>query len=391
MTQPMTQHDGLSDDENDEADTETSNRIILPVPWGRLIPVADQGCIHELSPKIKTGDTNNLDVHMIGRNHTCDVVVSDNRISGYHCRIYRCVEGTRSILRRAFTVFVEDMSSNGTFVNKMKLAKHEPWVLSNGDEVALVSPKKDVSGASVFIFVDLSGKRTAQEAASLSSYALKATVPPPARSLTTAATDSRRRLEVDYSILEELGSGAIGKVYRAIERKSGKSWAVKVVSLRQVELSRSAALDDLLHEARMLRTICHPGIVSVRDVYCSESAFSLVMQLVEGGDLFDRIMQRRFYPEDDARGVLRNLLSALSYLHSRSIAHRDIKPENILLRSSQSHVDVLLSDFGLAKVAALGVGCKTFCGTPQYLAPEVMRQQVHEASTGYDGPAADIW
>lgn len=103
----------------------------------------------------------------------------------------------------------------------------------------------------------------------------------------------------------------------------------------------------------MLRNVSHPAIVSIRDAYKEEMFLAIIMQLVEGGDLFDRILKRKKYPEDDARDVMTNLLSALAYLHARGIAHRDIKPENILLRSTDSDVDVLLTDFGLAKGKAV--------------------------------------
>lgn len=371
-TQPMTQLDNQSDEEEEEDDDD--------VPWGKLIPLAaDPDVEHLLRAKpsvvgASAGDID-VDVHSIGRNEACDVVVRDSRISGFHCRIYRRSSG---YLGR--TAYVEDCSSNGTFLNRKKLPKREPFALCNGDHLALVSPKKDPERLALFVFVDLAGKVNTEGGNQLG------------RTLTTAATDSRRRLETDYDIRDEIGSGAIGKVYRAVERKTGTLWAVKIVALRHFALSNAVSLDDMLHEARMLHKICHPGIVSVHDVYSSENAFSLVMQLVQGGDLFDRILKRGRYPENDARGVMRNLLSALTYLHDRSIAHRDIKPENILLRSSRSDVDVLLTDFGLAKHAAVH-DCRTFCGTPQYLAPEVLSLRAGRGSSEdhYDGAAADIW
>lgn len=220
-----------------------------------------------------------------------------------------------------------------------------------------------------------------------------------ARSLTVAAQAQDRKLDDDYDLREELGSGSLGKVYRAVDRRTGEHWAVKIVSTRQFSMDKSFSLDELLGEARMLRTVSHPAIVSVRDAYSSPEAFAIVMQLVEGGDLFDRVVRKGSYPEAAARGLLRAVLGALSYLHARGIVHRDIKPENILLRRRDDDVDALLTDFGLAKHAG-SLACSTFCGTPQYLAPEVMDQQNAPQGTastarlrdrGYDGAAADIW
>ena len=107
----------------------------------------------------------------------------------------------------------------------------------------------------------------------------------------------------------------------------------------------------------MLRNLSHPAIVKVCDAYNEVDSFAIVMQLVEGGDLFDRVIKRGRYPEPDARDAMRHLLSALAYLHALGIAHRDVKPENILLRTLDSDVDVLLTDFGLAKGAAVLEAC----------------------------------
>jgi serine/threonine protein kinase len=92
-------------------------------------------------------------------------------------------------------------------------------------------------------------------------------------------------------------------------------------------------------------------------------------------------MECNRYSEDSAREVMKKLLSAVSYLHANNIIHRDLKPENILLVSASSDTDVILTDFGLAK-RANQEGLKTFCGTPQYFAPEV-RTCVHSCTTSY--------
>jgi hypothetical protein len=112
------------------------------------------------------------------------------------------------------------------------------------------------------------------------------------------------------------------------------------------------------------------------------------MELVAGGDLFDRIVQQQRYSEVDARRVMRRLLSALHYLHqTKNIVHRDLKPENILC-ASPTHVK--LADFGLAKIIQSD-GLKTFCGTPQYFAPEVLQRRTTVSGSGRYGKPADMW
>jgi len=303
-------------------------------------------------------------------------------------------------------VYLEDTSSNGTFLNKSKLKRRERRHLSTGDELTFLSPKILEARRTAYMYVSLSDDTIPKVVTHPDERA-------PERSLTLAVSCTNRNLETDYELREELGSGSIGKVYRAIERTTDKAFAAKIISTRQFAFERSFSASDLLQEARMLRNVSHPAIVTVRDAYSEDASFAIIMQFVEGGDLFDRIVKRKKYPERDARDVMSHLLSALAYLHARGIAHRDIKPENILLRTAKSDVDVLLTDFGLAKGTAVEFqrsflfslihlkiflqvgphGCRTFCGTPQYLAPEVMERQNEDdlALGGYDGAAADIW
>jgi serine/threonine protein kinase len=99
------------------------------------------------------------------------------------------------------------------------------------------------------------------------------------------------------------------------------------------------------------------------------------MEMSSGGDLFDRVVKKKHYPEHEAKKVMTQILQAMAYLHEKNIAHRDIKPENILLVSKHSDVDIKLTDFGLAKKVDESGKMKTFCGTPQYFAPEVLQRR----------------
>mmetsp|Transcript_15054 Transcript_15054/g.46759 ORF Transcript_15054/g.46759 Transcript_15054/m.46759 type:complete len:487 (+) Transcript_15054:58-1518(+) len=378
-----------------ENSVEDDQTMFVGDPWGRLAPSSaaqtfgfrshELKCCSSLNFDNSLGKALELDIYTVGRNPKCDVVIDDSRVSGCHCRIYRTWE-IRPGLSSRLLPYVEDTSSNGTFVNKNKLKRRERRLLSSGDELTFLSPKIFEARFTAHVFIYLSP----ESAAIMSEQGMRTY-----RSLTLAATASDRNLEKDFQLCEEIGSGTIGKVYRAISRASGQFFAAKIIPTRRFAFQRTFSAADLLEEARMLRNLCHPAIVSVHDAYNEADSFAIVMQLVEGGDLFDRIVKRGRYPESDARDTMRNLLSALAYLHARGIAHRDVKPENILLRTRYSDVDVLLTDFGLAKGAAVGShGCRTFCGTPQYLAPEVMEHQIgidSMPSGGYDGAAADMW
>jgi len=317
--------------------------------WARLTPfytstdgLKTYDLVSRACLKSEIPEDSEIDIYTIGRNQKCDVVIDDSRVSGYHCRIFRAWEN-RPGLTSQLLPYIEDLSSNGTFVNKIKLKRQERRLLSSGDELTFLSPKIQESRFTAHVFVNVSHSNTT----------MAPQHGPTCRSLTLAAAAPDRHLEADYQLCEELGSGTIGKVYRAVNRVTGQAFAAKIIPTRKFAFQRSFSFSDLLQEARMLRNLSHPAIVSVHDAYKDVDSFAIVMQLVEGGDLFDRVVKRGHYPESDARDTMVHLLSALAYLHARGIAHRDVKPENILLRTKFSDVDVLLTDFGLAKGAAV--------------------------------------
>lgn len=109
---------------------------------------------------------------------------------------------------------------------------------------------------------------------------------------------------------------------------------------------------------------------------------------MSGGELFDRIIARGRYPEEAARAVVGQVLDALVFMHDRNVVHRDIKPENILLVSADDDTTVKVTDFGLASFIGES-GLKTYCGTPQYFAPEVLARR-SEGASNY-GAASDLW
>jgi serine/threonine protein kinase len=209
-----------------------------------------------------------------------------------------------------------------------------------------------------------------------------------------------RRVQEEYDIRDVLGSGTMGEVRRALHRRTGEAVAIKMIPIQRNTIgiptnhamfmaSNTSTTLEIEMEAEMLRKLQHPYIVKLIDVYTCPQAVYLVMEIVQGGDLFDRIVQKGHYSERDSRRVMRRLLAAVHYLHNDfGLVHRDLKPENILLTSSSSDIDVKLTDFGLAKPDG---NLKTFCGTPQYFAPEVLRRRHTVKGNGRYGKQADMW
>uniref|UniRef100_A0A2I3T4J2 calcium/calmodulin-dependent protein kinase n=1 Tax=Pan troglodytes TaxID=9598 RepID=A0A2I3T4J2_PANTR len=129
--------------------------------------------------------------------------------------------------------------------------------------------------------------------------------------------------------------------------------------------------------------IKHENIVALEDIYESPNHLYLVMQ-VSGGELFDRIVEKGFYTEKDASTLIRQVLDAVYYLHRMGIVHRDLKPENLLYYSQDEESKIMISDFGLSKMEGKGDVMSTACGTPGYVAPEVLAQKPYSK-------AVDCW
>uniref|UniRef100_A0A665TXV6 Calcium/calmodulin-dependent protein kinase IGb n=1 Tax=Echeneis naucrates TaxID=173247 RepID=A0A665TXV6_ECHNA len=171
--------------------------------------------------------------------------------------------------------------------------------------------------------------------------------------------------------------GAFSEVYMVKEKKTGKMFAMKCVKKKQ---KRDLNLEN---EITVLRRIQHDNVVGMEDFYESRTHYYLVMQLVSGGELFDRILDRGVYSEKDASRVIQQVLQAVSYLHQNGIVHRDLKPENILYYSQEENSKIMISDFGLSKMVDNGI-MSTACGTPGYVAPEVLAQKPYSK-------AVDCW
>jgi calcium/calmodulin-dependent protein kinase I len=137
-------------------------------------------------------------------------------------------------------------------------------------------------------------------------------------------------------------------------------------------------------EVCILKRIRHPNIIQLFEMYEMENKIYLVMELITGGELFDEIVGRGTFHERDAAKVVQKILKAIEYLHMMGIVHRDLKPENLLLSDRSKNPEVKISDFGLSKIFNETQLMRTACGTPGYVAPEVLKRQ------GY-GNEVDMW
>jgi len=174
----------------------------------------------------------------------------------------------------------------------------------------------------------------------------------------------------EYDVREVLGKGSFATVKRANCRADGTSWAVKIIDKTKLNKDDEEALKV---EVEILQRVDHTNIVKLRQVFDTPRVFYMVMELMTGGELFDRIVEKEKYTEAEARAVLYKLATAIKYCHDMGIVHRDLKPENLLYSSKAADAEIKVADFGLAKLLKESDMMATACGTPGYVAPEILQ------------------
>ncbi|OIW21217.1 hypothetical protein TanjilG_31085 [Lupinus angustifolius] len=185
-----------------------------------------------------------------------------------------------------------------------------------------------------------------------------------------------------YELGRLLGHGTFAKVYHAKNLQTGKFVAMKIVG--KEKLIKVGMMEQIKREISAMKMVNHPNIVQLHEVMATKTKIYIAIELVRGGELFDKVAKGRL-KEDEARLYFQQLISAVDFCHSRGVYHRDLKPENLLL---DEEGNLKVTDFGLSTFSEHmrqdGL-LHTTCGTPAYVAPEVIRKN------GYDGAKADIW
>ena len=179
-----------------------------------------------------------------------------------------------------------------------------------------------------------------------------------------------------YTVSKVLGRGAHGEVRLGFRIPDLDRFAIKIITRGTCStISETASSSDaVLNEVKILQSVSHPNVINLVDVIDTPDYLYIVLELAEGGELFDKIIEKTRFNESEAKLHFYQMASAIQYLHSKNICHRDLKPENILLCSQDDENPVIkITDMGLSKLVDLGTVLKTFCGTPQYIAPEVIK------------------
>ncbi|KAH7023289.1 kinase-like domain-containing protein [Ilyonectria destructans] len=294
----------------------------------------------EEAPEKKKAKGSTSGGYLIGRHPECDIVVNDGIVSNRHCLLFTENKGNDTV------AIVEDLSSNGTYVNEAIVGRNQRRELEEQDEIA-------VHGKARFVFRYPKSRQTSG-------------------------------FKQQYTLLEKLGKGHFAEVYLCVEKSTGQRYAVKIFTKHPGVEDRSKT-EGLQQEIGVLMGVSHPNVLCLKDTFNERDRVYLVLELAPEGELFNFIVMKQKLSEDETRKLFLQLFQGIKYLHERNIVHRDIKPENILL--VDKNLSVKLADFGLAKIIGEESFTTTLCGTPSYVAPEILADSKQRKYT----KAVDVW
>lgn len=188
--------------------------------------------------------------------------------------------------------------------------------------------------------------------------------------------------EKHYEIIEKIGTGSFGKVYKVRHFASNQERALKIVNRKLVELQDDE--QEFLKEIEMLYQLDHPNIIKVFEYFIKGSNYYVIQELCNGGELYEQIYYVDSFTETNAASIIYQIVSAVYYLHSMNIVHRDLKPENIMLESkAKDDFSIKLIDFGTANYCYKNKNLNQKVGTSYYIAPEVIMKNYNQK--------CDVW
>ncbi|KAL2587893.1 hypothetical protein GLYMA_13G166100v4 [Glycine max] len=190
-----------------------------------------------------------------------------------------------------------------------------------------------------------------------------------------------RRKIGKYEVGRTIGEGTFAKVKFARNSETGDSVAIKIMA--KTTILQHRMVEQIKREISIMKIVRNPNIVRLHEVLASQTRIYIILEFVMGGELYDKIVQQGKLSENESRRYFQQLIDTVDHCHRKGVYHRDLKPENLLL---DAYGNLKVSDFGLSALTKQGVDLlHTTCGTPNYVAPEVL------SNRGYDGAAADVW
>ncbi|KAJ2546378.1 hypothetical protein EV175_005623 [Coemansia sp. RSA 1933] len=319
----------------------------------------------QLNPLLMARDRLLDDGYTIGRFDDCDITLDRSFISGKHCRLY--MEPAAD--PKKHNLYILDTSTNGTYINDRVLGRGNCTILLHKDRVGFLQTTSalpsDIALEYSVEFTD-ANNHTGNDCPDISSEILRL-----------------------YDFKREIGAGNFAKVWLAIHKQSGMACACKVINKKR-HLFSTGLSKVFEREISIMKQLNHPNIVPLHELQVNRDRIYIFMEYLEGGDLFTYLSDNGSFTETSSRPIFRQICDAVHYLHANRITHRDIKLDNILIKtaSNGSIHSVKIADFGLARAVGDGDLMKTICGTPSYLAPEIICRT--STSTPYSKDV-DMW
>ena len=355
----------------------------------------------------------------IGRHPNCDITIEDKKVSRHHMKIYR---------DESCNYFAEEISKNGCFINDHCMHKGHTRAVKHGDLISLCVPfnqsDEEMKPFAAYIFRITDNKNILERINNFCDkreHKVVAEAPNAGNSIacaldqetvgTSVATSrelpqrassfnhfvSETWVQKHWDMRTVLGRGNFSEVRIGVRVKDGIKLAVKITDkskFSQFQNLRASHL-KLRDEVEILKGLKHQSVVECYGLFETELHLYIIMELVSGGDLFHSILEDGCFVEKEAQRFFLLVCEAVSYLHFQNVVHRDLKPENVLLTSKDRKTMIpKIADFGLSRrIDGKLKELKTFCGTPQYFAPEVIRtfcDRETDLGEGY-GCAVDVW
>ncbi|OWB79602.1 kinase activity protein [[Candida] boidinii] len=378
-------HTNSSKDE--ENDTRLSKKVNFSKPVAVLVSLDPNTIPHIELPRKASSK--------IGRSKKCDIVLKSLDISTVHCEIGASRIENNGVFMDV--IFLKDSSSNGTFINGQLVGKGNSCLVRSGDKVSFAA-------SSHFVLRYNSDLNSEDEQFFNGKNGLKSQ---------SNGSNSNRSFFKEYVLGDLLGTGHYAQVKNATRRTTGQICAVKIfhptkatnslrinpdenteqLNINEPNNNNNNPNNNFNRELNILMKLDHPNIVKFYDAFLEpvnqhSVTTYLVLEKINGGELFNRIVDKRKLRQNETKALIKQLLDGLNYLHCMEIAHRDLKPENILLEITpktklnsiqkgpwddhELDIKVKIADFGLAKFIGELSYTNTLCGTPAYVAPEVL-------------------
>ncbi|KAL7712483.1 non-specific serine/threonine protein kinase [Entamoeba marina] len=283
-------------------------------------------------------------IERVGRRY--NVTLKQNQcLSNKHFCISRIEDSDENYVK------VDDLSSNGTFINEEKC---NGTILKHFDEICLLKPRLEKSVH--FMYIDFQ---------------------------TDALEKRRSGPQCDYYIGKYLGSGGFAIVREVIEKQSKKRFAMKIISINSTK-----KVSMIQNEINVMQCLDHENIIKLFKVYITDCYIYLILEHLNGGALFHNVDDKSMTTERK-KSIAKQILEAISYLKQHQIIHRDVKPENILFDSPKKD-KIKLTDFGLSrKINEEMFTASTLCGSELFIAPEIIEK--NSLGETYDCSKVDVW